>query len=295
MIALIKRRPAVSDSFGFANFGQMINGKLDPQISSLVPNQELLVSTAQERAVIRKIFKIDDVRELYDRCNEAVPRKSIRWSTVEDRLIWLQKIGIFGAANAINSVAHCHIHFASEDRMMKLQQIPTGPGINAEFVSEVRALIAIRLLHSIDENHVIAVAGVEYRVVLDGNAEQLDRVVSMSGMNPQIIRNSSNSRNDLHPDKITTTVQSDNDVVHHFSVEAAGAAIDGCVGAPGDNYSVATLLGNNDIVVLLVTTDGQISIRQLRLHIACCLHRAGLVYSDGANENAEQPGRKLAL
>jgi hypothetical protein len=37
---------AVSDSFGFANFGQMINRKLYAQIFSLVPNQELLVSTA---------------------------------------------------------------------------------------------------------------------------------------------------------------------------------------------------------------------------------------------------------
>ena len=51
-----------------------------------------LVSTAQERAVVRKLFKIDDVGELYDMCNEAVARKSIRLSAVEVCLVGLQKI-----------------------------------------------------------------------------------------------------------------------------------------------------------------------------------------------------------
>lgn len=178
---------------------------------------------------------------------------------------------------------------------MKLQQILTAAGINAKSASEVRALIAIRLLHAVDKNNVISVARFDHRIVLDSNTEELDRVVSFSGMNIQIVHNPFNSRNDLDSDKIITLIQSDDDVVSHLDVEAAGAAVDGCVGASLDNHGATTLLDHNNIVVPIVTRDDQVSILQCCLHIACSLCGARLVYSRDADKNTNQPGYKLAI
>ena len=70
----------------------MLDAKLGRQIICYRQIGSYLVSAAQVRAVIRKFFEIDDVGKLYDGCNEAIAWKSIRRSTVEDRLIWPQKI-----------------------------------------------------------------------------------------------------------------------------------------------------------------------------------------------------------
>src|SRR5438874_7524084 len=142
---------------------------------------------------------------------------------------------------------------------MKLQQILTGACIDAESAREVRMLIAIRLPHAVDDNNVIAVARLDPRIVLDSNAEELDRVVSFSGTDLQIVHNPSNSWSDLDSDKIITVIQSDDDVVSHLGVEAAGAAVDGCVGAAFDNYGATTLLDHNNIVVSIVIRDDMVS------------------------------------